>query len=232
MIDQDSIKSFWNARGRIQNMAPESLVNFEEDEARLRDKTELETKAVMPLMALGPDCDVLDLGAGTGQWTLRFAPFARHVCAVDYEKSFLDLAARHCVGTALDNVDFIQSPVEEFIPSGQFHRVFFSGVLMYLNDEAVNNTLANIRSYMHASGRVVLREPASILGSRHEIDKKYSQALKCDYSAIYRTPAEFKSIMAKAGLRCLQDGQIFPEGSIHNKFPETRLWSYVFVPEG
>lgn len=50
--------------------------------------------------------------------------------------------------------------------------------------------------------------------------------------AIYRTPAEFKSIMAKAGLRCLQDGQIFPEGSIHNKFPETRLWSYVFVPEG
>lgn len=232
MIDQESIKSFWQARGRIQDMAPESLSNFEEDEGRLRNKIELETKAVMPLMELCPDCDVLDMGAGTGQWTLRFAPLARHVCAVDYEKNFLDLAVRRGAAMGLDNVEYIQSPVEEFIPPGKFHRVFFSGVLMYLNDKSVNKTLAHIRPCLHDSARVVLREPASILGRRHEIDKKYSQALKCDYSAIYRTPAEFKSIMAKAGLRCLQDGQIFSEGSMHNKFPETRLWAYVFEPVG
>lgn len=231
MIDYTSIKSFWEARSKRATDNPESLVNFEEDSARLQEKIAGETGAIMPLLALGPQMDVLDMGAGYGQWALRFAPLVHGVTAVDYQQNFLDRGREAAQKAGITNIDFVRSPVEAYIPDKSFDRIFFSGIFVHLTDELIRRTLAHVLPALREDGLVVLREPTSILAESYMLDRIYSKALNCDYSALYRTAGQIAALFAEQGFRCLSEGQVFPEGSAQNKFPETRLRFYTFARE-
>ncbi|WP_165078480.1 MULTISPECIES: class I SAM-dependent methyltransferase [unclassified Desulfovibrio] len=228
MIDYTSIRAFWESRSRRATERPESLVNFEEDGLRLREKVAGETRAVMPLLELGPGVRILDMGAGYGQWALRFAPSARSVTAVDYQQNFLERGRESAEKAHLHNIEFVQSPVEAYIPDNTFDRIFFSGIFVHLADDLIRRMLANVLPALHVDGLVILREPTSILQDSYMLDRIYSKALDCEYSALYRTASQFKTLFADFGLSCRKEGQIFPEGSSQNKFPETRLRYYTF----
>lgn len=228
MIDYTSIKAFWEARSRRAAESPESLVNFEEDSTRLREKVAGETRAIMPLLELGPEMKILDMGAGYGQWALRFAPLVGSVTAVDYQQSFLDRGREAAEKAQQHNIEFIQSPVEAYLPDKTFERIFFSGIFVHLTDDLIRRTLANVLPALSEDGLVVLREPTSILQDSYILDHIYSKALDCEYSALYRTASQLKKLLADFDFSCLKEGQIFPEGSSQNKFPETRLRYYTF----
>jgi len=53
--------------------------------------------------------------------------------------------------------------------------------------------------------------------------------LETTYSAIYRTREELIEIFKKIGFQLIKDEDMFPEGSVLNKFPNTRLRIYKFV---
>lgn len=230
-IDYSSVREFWSNRSRQNVAATESLVNFESDEERLQERIRLETAAIMPRMALDRSVDVLDLGAGVGQWALRFAPLARSVTAVDYQEGLLERGRKTAADKGLTNIRFILSPVENFVSQQCFQRVFLSGILAYLNDDMAQRTAAAAAALLAPGGRIVLREPCSVLERRYVINKRYSPALGCDYSAVYRTDAEIMELFAAHGLRCRDSAAVFPEGHALNKFPETRLHCFVLTPE-
>lgn len=229
MIDYDSIKAFWESRSRRSTTQPESMINFEEDAVRLREKIAGETGAIMPLFRFESHMDILDMGAGYGQWALRFASLVRSVTAVDYQQNFLDLGRKAAKEQGLNNIEFCCSPVEEYIPNRKFHRIFFSGIFVYLTDEHIKRILDNVLPFLCPEGLAILREPTSILNTSYQLDRKYSEALQCDYSVLYRTAEEFKRLWADFGFFCGKEGQVFPEGSTQNKFSETGLRYYVFA---
>lgn len=228
MIDLTGMKAFWDARSKRNTESPESLIIFEEDSARLKEKIEDETRVIMPLFALEPEMKVLDMAAGVGRWALRFAPLVQSVTAVDFQQNFLDLGREAAEKAHQNNIEFIQSPVEAYIPDKTYDRIFFSGIFVHLTDELVRRTLANVLPALHENGLVILREPTSILQESYILDRVYSKALDCTYSALYRTSSQFKSLLADFGLTCLNEGNVFPEGCSQNKFPETRLRYYSF----
>lgn len=230
-IDYFSVREFWSNRSRQDLAAPESLVNFESDAERLSERIRLETAAIMPRMALESHMDVLDLGAGVGQWALRFAPLARSVTAVDYQEGLLERGKKAAADRGLTNIRFIRSAVENFASRQRFQRVFLSGILAYLNDDLAQRTAATAAALLASGGRVVLREPCSILERRYVIDRRWSPALGCDYSAVYRTDAEITALFSAHGLICRDSATVFPEGHALNKFPETRLHCFVLTPE-
>lgn len=229
MIDYDSIKAFWESRSRCSTKHPESMVNFEEDTLRLYEKIKGETDAIMPLFMFAPHMDVLDMGAGWGQWALRFAPLVQSVTAVDYQQNFLERGRKAAKESGLNNIEFCCSPVEEYKPGRKFHRIFFSGIFVHLSDALLKRTLGNVLPFLLSEGLVILREPTSILNKNYQLNHKYSEALHCDYSALYRTSDEFKRLWDEFGFFCCKEGQVFLEGSTLNKFPETRLRWYVFA---
>lgn len=229
MIDYDNIKTFWESRSRCSTKHPESMVNFEDDTVLLREKIKGETDAIMPLFMFAPHMDVLDMGAGWGQWALRFAPLVSSVTAVDYQQNFLDQGRKAAQESGLNNIEFYCCPVEEYKPSKKFHRIFFSGIFVHLSDEHIKRTLGNVLPFLFPKGLVILREPTSILNENYQLDHIYSEALRCNYSALYRTADELKRLWSQFGFFCCKEGQIFPEGSIQNKFSETRLCYYVFT---
>ena len=226
---EESIKSFWEARGTKYNKVPfESLSNFEEDPQILNERITAEKHLVFSKLLLNQEQTVLDLGAGVGQWAFRFAPLVHHIVAVEFAASQIDIAKQEQVKREIDNIHFVHSPAEKFVSSKQFDIIFISGLIIYLNDKQLSKLIHNVKNMLKTDGIVFLRESTSVLEERYEIIDQYSEALKTNYSATYRTAGEINSLFEISGFKKLEDGQIFTEGSILNKFPETRLKYYVF----
>jgi SAM-dependent methyltransferase len=233
MIDAGNVKRFWEARGNKLGEVPfESIANLEEDPKLLELKMQLEQERVLPLLPLTPETSLLDLGAGVGQWTFRFAPLVQKVVAVEYSAPLADIGKKEAARRQATNVQFVVSPAEAFETAERFDIVFVSGLFVYLTDPQCERLMSSLPRLLQPGGTLLLRDGTSILpGRRHEIDHRFSQHLKEYYSAIYRTRDEYIALFARAGLGLVQDGQMFDESSPLNKYPETRLCYYVFRAE-
>jgi SAM-dependent methyltransferase len=231
VIDPTRIKEFWERRGEKLGTIPfESIANLEEQPALLALKTELEQACILPLMPLKPEAAILDLGAGVGQWSFRFAPFVKRVVAVEYAASLAEIGRTEAGRRGAGNVEFVVSPAELFRTDEVFDCVFISGLFVYLADSQCASLMANVRQRVKPGGTLVLRDGTSVLSERHHIVDRFSPTLKANYSALYRTTAEYRAIFSEAGFALECDGQVFPEGCPLNKFRETRLRYYVFRP--
>lgn len=230
-IDPSKIKTFWERRGEKLGAVPfESIANLEEKPDLLALKTQLEQDCILPLMPLHREATILDLGAGVGQWTFRFAPHVKKVVAVEYADSLATIGRLEADKREARNVEFVVSPAEKYRATEPFDCVFISGLFVYLTDAQCAELMASVRSLVQPRGALVLRDGTSILPQRHQIVDRFSEILKAHYSAIYRTADEYRAIFAAAGFALERDGQVFPEGCPLNKFLETRLRYYVFRP--
>jgi cyclopropane fatty-acyl-phospholipid synthase-like methyltransferase len=230
-IDPAKVKNFWERRGGKLGAVPfESIANLEEKPELLALKTQLEQDCILPLLPLRPDASLLDLGAGVGQWTFRFAPHVRRVVAVEYAATLAAIGQAEADRREVRNVEFVVSPAESFRSAETFDGVFISGLFVYLTDEQCARLMPSVRALVAPGGVLVLRDGTSILPARHQIVDRFSDILQAHYSAVYRTADEYREIFAAAGFTLAQHGQVFPEGCPLNKFRETRLRYYVFRP--
>jgi SAM-dependent methyltransferase len=233
MIDAGNVKRFWEARGSKLGEVPfESIANLEEDPKLLELKVKLEQERVLPLLPLGPERALLDLGAGVGQWTFRFAPLVRRVVAVEYSAPLAEIGRKEAARRGAHNVEFVVSAAEAYETSERFDVVFVSGLFVYLTDAQCERLMASLPRLLAPGGTLLLRDGTSVLpGRRHEIDHRFSQHLREYYSAVYRTRDEYLELFARAGFALTSDGQMFDESNPLNKYPETRLRYYVFRAE-
>lgn len=226
---EEDIKAFWEARGDKYKEVPfESLSNFEENKQALTERIAAEKKLVFSKLSLNKEKAVLDLGSGVGQWAFRFAPLVNKIVAVEFAESQVKIAKQEQAERKINNIDFIHASAESFISVEGFDIIFISGLVVYLNDSQVGQLILNIKKMLKPQGVLFLREPSSVIEKRYEIIDQYSEALKTNYSAIYRTSMEINSLFKNQGFKSLEDGQFFPEESSLNKFPETRLRYYIF----
>ncbi|MEE8472980.1 MAG: class I SAM-dependent methyltransferase [Dehalococcoidia bacterium] len=65
------------------------------------------------LGSLGPQSTVLDIGAGTGRWSVPMAGIARKVTAIDPSPAMLDVLRRKIESAGTANIEIVQAPWEE-----------------------------------------------------------------------------------------------------------------------
>jgi cyclopropane fatty-acyl-phospholipid synthase-like methyltransferase len=230
-IDPAKVKAFWELRGDKLGCVPfESIANLEEKPELLEMKTRLEQECILPLLPLNTDTKLLDLGAGVGQWSFRFAPKVRKVVAVEYAESLVNIGRAEAAKRGITNVEFVVAPAESYKPATPFDVVFISGLFVYLTDEQASTLMSHVYKLVKNQGIIILRDGTSILPHRHEIVDRFSETLQTRYSAIYRTSAEYREAFSAAKFCLIKEGQVFPEGCPLNKFRETRLRYYVFQP--
>ena len=171
---------------------------------------------------------VLDLGAGAGQWAFRFAAMAQHVTAVEYSAEMLAHAIEAGRDQGFENVTYEHCSAQDYHSETKFDLIWISGLLIYLEDEECEALVRNCISMLAPDGRLVLRDGTGTKG-RHEIRDQYSPTLDANYSATYRTAETYLALFEKHGFRTLGHDDMFPEGSILNKWDETRLRVYEFA---
>lgn len=88
------------------------------------------------LKVVSPSTTVLDVGAGTGRFSLEFARLARHVIAVEPNAAMLDYLRRDAQEQALTNITYIQTAWQDAPHDLQADIVICSHVLYPIRDIA------------------------------------------------------------------------------------------------
>lgn len=229
MLDPVKVRSFWEGRAAtLGRVAFESIANLEQDPDKLRLKIDDETHKVFSWLPSLQGLRVLDLGAGVGQWSFRFADRgAAEVVAVEYARGLVEIGSAETARRGDGCVRFVESAAEAYRSAQPFDLVFISGLFVYLNDDQAERLLAGLPGLVAADGTLLLRDGTGIQG-RHEILDRHSEHLGERYSATYRTREQYLALMRGAGFACARDENMFPEGHPLNKYPETRLRLYEF----
>ncbi len=224
-------KAFW-ARRALRKEPSKNVGNLEGNDRLYQIKIAHEVQQVDKLFAMAPKQDkLLDLGSGEGFWSAHFAGRCKEVTAVDFSEDMLSIARDNNRTLNSDNnIRYLASAAEEFSSDDNFDVVFISGLIIYLEDQNLEQLIRNIDNYTTPGSTVLLRDGTAV-NERYEVRDQYSEALQDNYSAIYRNKAEYIAAFKKAGFTLKKEQQMFPEGHELNKFPETRLWLYLFHKE-
>ncbi len=230
-IDYRKTKQFWTAQAhKHAGNLTGSSGNLEYD-ATLRElKNRLEREKIASALDLTEDMNVLDLGAGAGLWSAFFALQCKTVYAVEYVEKFIELGKKRMAEKGITNVFFVHNSAQGFSTEMKFDLIFISGLFVYLNDADAHKVLSNVRVCAKAGARLLVRDGTGLTG-RYEINDRYSEYLGAHYSALYRTRDEYIAMFRKAHFRLLKDENMFEEGCVLNKFPQTRLRLYVLEKE-
>lgn len=97
-----------------------------------RKELELFTARLPTLFA--PEDRVLELGAGTGIFTLPIAKHCREVVAVDISRNMLSILERKAAEAGVTNIRTLIQDLESFEPEGQFSAVCAFSSLEYISD--------------------------------------------------------------------------------------------------
>ena len=110
-IDSSKVKNFWDTQAKkTKYLNLESIANLEENEVLLHQKIDLEKNKIMNIIKLDNNSLILDLGAGTGQWSRLFAEQVRRVVSVEFSQNISDLAIAKAKSEGIFNIDFITMP--------------------------------------------------------------------------------------------------------------------------
>lgn len=110
------------------------------------------------------DCDVIDMGAGTGRLTCMFAPLSKSIAAFDLAQPMLDVTAEKLKKTGLSNwrtevADHRALPVED----NSADIVLAGWSFCYLGSTNVSNWQENIQLVISEMKRVVRRGGSLII---------------------------------------------------------------------
>lgn len=189
-----------------------------------------ERSYIFPRLDIASDSDVLDIGCGMGRWAEHVAPLCRTYCGVDFSSEMIHAAEKKNYGgrgncTFLNDslLGFLENKAEEY--EGGFNRLIMAGVCMYINDDELCRCLEKLPDLLGSNSVCYMTETVGI-GQRLTLREFYSEALGCNYDAIYRTPEEYikmSDILKQKGYRVSEMG-FLPKLNKEEAFHETDRW--------
>jgi SAM-dependent methyltransferase len=198
-IDAQSVQAFYNKRASLyKGSNPLAAVNLHDNDADLVQKRDQHEKSViLPFLSIEENTSVVDIGCGIGRWADAVLPLCGRYFGVDYSSAFIDIANERI---RVPKASFRPLSFQEFTDlhndtvGAPFDCAIIAGVCVYLNDDELAASLAKLPQKMAEHSVLYLREPVGV-DYRLTLDKFYSQDLRTDYSAIYRTVDEYKLLI-------------------------------------
>lgn len=235
-IDYSNTKSFFENRGeKFKESNPYSVTMYQDNNPELvekRNRKEVET--LLPLLKLSDKCKVLDIACGIGRWSDAIHEDIEEYCGIDFCEEFVKIARKR--NTALDNRSFFVGTAGEIEHvlndnhKGAYDRILMIGILVYLNDNDIDNVMSQVVSVCDKHAIICIREPIGV-EERLTLNDVFSEELVHDYSAIYRTRDElmgiFERYLLSNGFKLCKEDFLFNEDELNNR-KETAQYYFVF----
>ena len=221
-IREASVKRFFVDRAKRYDPARAlTSVLYQDSSPDLALRRDVEEKRlILPMMALHPGDKVLDLGCGIGRWARAVAPSVAQYHGTDLMAEFVEIA--RTTHRDLPNATFQTLAAQDLNAAsititGPFSIILISGLLTYLNDADVKHLFVTLAELSGSACRIFVREPVGI-AQRLTLDGIWSDELKCEYSAIYRTVAELEAMFSLLGdYRLAFSGRLYSSQLNHRR---------------
>jgi cyclopropane fatty-acyl-phospholipid synthase-like methyltransferase len=239
-IDPAAVESFFSKRAeKAKTLGSLRAVIYQDKHPDLAERRDAAEKALLlPKLELQAHSRVLDIGCGTGRWTGVLASQVDMYHGTDFAAGLVDIArAEHDI---LKNVHYFVLPsvavsLRALGESQGFDRIVVFGLLIYLNEQDVFETLRRVVEVAAPQCRLLIREPVAI-GSRLTIKEHFSDDLEQVYNAIYRTEDELLFMIAEtleqARFKVIESGYVYEQREMNNRADTVQKWYLLERREG
>jgi 2-polyprenyl-3-methyl-5-hydroxy-6-metoxy-1,4-benzoquinol methylase len=186
MIDYDSIREFYDRHRSEQSDDPDFLRGtIEESLGVVRFRNRAEARHLARVLPMAAGSTVLDLGGGTGRWSIWFAERGARVTMIELAESLAQGAARNAARRGLTIDHRVGSILEPPLAADECFDVLHIGnVLVYINDADLPRVRALVRKHAKPRATLVIREPVDPHGP-----SEYRTGAV--YRALFRTPESY-----------------------------------------
>lgn len=233
-IDYDQTLHFFNKRAdKYQEENPYSVTMYQDNNpALVEERNKAEMEKLLPLLRLNLGSKVLDVACGIGRWSDAITAQIKAYCGMDFSENLIALAKKRThegnrsfyVGAANDLQNVLEANQK-----GKFNRILLIGILMYINDKDLLSVMEQLTEVSEEHSIICIREPLGI-DERLTLKGFYSEELKDNYNAIYRTRDElmavFEKTLLQAGVVVTQSGFLFSEDELNNR-KETAQYYFI-----
>lgn len=232
-LENSSLRDFFEQRGRsINNEHPLTSVMYQDGNPQLAEMRDVfEKERVQPLLNLGPDTCVLDIGCGIGRWADALSGRVARYHGLDFSESLIAAAVNRHNSPEFSFQVMAAQDLEpsKLIPVQLFNLILISGVLIYLNDSDILNTLEAAAACCDKSALIYIREPVA-LNERLTLSNFSSAELNSNYNAIYRTEAElteaFSVTLLASGFKLTTSEYLYPDQLNNRRETSQRIFIF------
>lgn len=231
-IDKEAVADFFNQRAeKIPTLGDVQAVIYQDKQPDLAIRRDLAEKSkLLPLLQLNGEQRVLDVGCGTGRWAGDLLPLSSWYHGIDACEGLVRHAQEkfysfhHARFTTIEANLLSLEALNEAQP---FDRILCAGVLIYLNDDEVQNVLQSMATALAPGGLILLREPFGI-EKRLTVHEHYSSDMEQTYNAIYRTRTEVECFlhhaMPEPEFYVIGFGDVYEETTLNNRSDTKQQW--------
>lgn len=199
-IDVNATRSFWDERAtKFNESFPEMSVLFSDQNPEdAKSKSIFEIEQIRPLLRLGTNVSVLDIGCGVGRWGEALEGRVKEYTGTDFSTELIQIAEqrfKNRVSFRFGVMDAVNTNYAQL--NRKFDLIIIAGLLMYQNDDEVKTIIANTIDLANCNAQLLIREPFA-RKSRLTLRAEWSTALDASYSSIYRTELELADLISIA----------------------------------
>ncbi|MBM3350120.1 MAG: class I SAM-dependent methyltransferase [Betaproteobacteria bacterium] len=200
-IDESAVLNFFENRvNKYDDSQPLVSVIYQDNNPALAvARDQFEKNKLLPLLELKPDDSVLDVGCGIGRWADALNGEVARYHGTDLIQGLTDIASRRLAHNPQFTFQALRAQdtrPELLAATPPFSLIIVTGLFIYLNDDDCLTLLTNIPSCCTQGARILMREPVGV-ERRLTLMNAWSEELKHNYSAIYRTVGEYMSMFTE-----------------------------------
>ncbi len=241
-INEGEVKSFFDRRCEKNLPYLYNYVNYQDKHPELAlERDHYEKEKILPLLGLRGGSRVLDIGCGVARWAtegvLGTISSKGAYIGVDYTAGLLEMARKNTEAYA--NCRFFYGSFQEILSvlppelkADGFDVILVNGVMMYINDEDIPTCLGNVSQLLAKGGIAYLKESVGFT-ERLTLNESYSDELTSNYSAIYRSIAEYDAFFGQylpaPGFTVLERDDMW-KWNLHNR-RETTAYYWIIRKE-
>lgn len=221
-IQAEEVQRFWSVRTcMFEEKGNSAVILGDQNPERVLAENEFDQKNIIPLLRITKDSRVLDVGCGVGRIAKIILPQCGFYLGTDYAEGMSEIAEQVCKQVKEENPEAGEYSIRQMSLSetvekdpaylgGKFDVYIMMGVCMYMNDNVLKEAFCRIPALLNDRSVILFQESMG-LRQRLTLDRIQSEALQCDYTAIYRTKEEYYKLyepLFEAGFFVAKDEQM------------------------
>lgn len=224
-IDSQKVQRFFENRFCKENPLASVMVRGDSSDDVAVIRNEREKSLLLKLINFSEPLSILDIGCGCGRWCENLKSCIKYYDGIDFCEQYIVAASEYYKND--DNINFYRMNVANLDTAKlkcSYDLTILNGICMYLNDVDLKRLFLTLTQYIDNFGKIYLRESVSTIENRLTLKDFYSEELTCEYSAIYRTPIEYESLILCSNLKILSSGFLLDDITGQRKETNQKYW--------